>query len=84
MNKCFLCVLMPVIVSGLFGFFTGSLAENFGWSHEAAATAAGLVGFLAAQSFNYVCLLVTVRYRADLRRHARKTRMKGKANGTSV
>jgi uncharacterized membrane protein YgaE (UPF0421/DUF939 family) len=71
-NKCVLCVLTPVVVSGIFGYLAGHVAKDYGLSYSSASTLAGFVGFMSAQTFNFVCLLITTRY-------ARKTRNRRKA-----
>jgi cyanate permease len=65
-KHCIMCILLPILVSGVFGFFAGSTARQMGISHELTSGLAGLVGFLGAQTFNYVCLVLSTRYRKRL------------------
>jgi hypothetical protein len=58
--------MLPVLVSGVFGFFAGSTASQMGIHSDTASFLAGLVGFLGAQAFNYACLVLSARYRKSL------------------
>lgn len=68
-QHCVLCVLFPVVLSGVFGYMAGNVAEQMGANLDLAHTLAGLVGFMAAQAFNFLCILLSTRY------HRRKLRL---------
>jgi hypothetical protein len=68
-QNCVLCVLFPVALSGAFGYLAGSVAEQMGVPLELAHALAGLVGFMGAQAFNFMCILLSTRY------HRRKIRL---------
>lgn len=76
-QHCVLCVLFPVILSGAFGYLAGSVAEQVGVPLELAHALAGLVGFMGAQAFNFMCILLSTRYH---RRKLRLTRNKGQCD----
>lgn len=67
-NRCLICILVPLLISGALGYVSGSVADSLKWSRESASALAGLVGFLGAQAFNYVCLLLATRYSRALKR----------------
>lgn len=64
------CVILPMILSGIIGYFAGNVAKACGLTAELSASLAGFSGFMGAQAFNFVCLLST-RYHATLRRMRR-------------
>lgn len=71
-KHCVFCVLLPVILSGVFGYFAGNTAKEMGVPHDLSSGLAGLVGFMGAQTFNYACLLLSTRYHRRLRGQSKK------------
>jgi hypothetical protein len=72
---CVLCVLAPMLLAGVIGFFAGSIALFAGCKPSTSHTVAGFSGFMGAQAFNYVCLLLTTRYRRGVIRRRVKQRI---------
>jgi len=60
-----------MILSGIIGYFAGNVAKACGLTAELSASLAGFSGFMGAQAFNFVCLLLSTRYHATLRRMRR-------------
>lgn len=67
-RHCVMCVMLPIVLSGAFGYLAGSIATEVGVSHDLSSGIAGLVGFMGAQTFNYVCILLSTRYHKRLRK----------------
>lgn len=62
MKSTVLFHLFLVFLSGIFGALTGSVASQMGIDHSTAGAFAGIIGCMAAQTFNLVCLLLSTRY----------------------
>lgn len=54
--------LLVLFVSGVFGALTGSVTTQLGLDHATSCAFAGLIGFMAAQTFQLICLLFSTRY----------------------
>jgi len=54
--------MLVLFVSGIFGSLTGSVTTQLGLDHAMSCAFAGLIGFMAAQTFQLVCLLFSTRY----------------------
>jgi hypothetical protein len=65
-SKYILFHLLVLFVSGIFGALTGSVTSQLGLDHATSCAFAGLIGFMAAQTFNLVCLLFSTRYQKVL------------------
>lgn len=80
---CVLCVLTPMVLAGLIGFFAGNIALVAGLSPATSHTIAGFSGFMGAQAFKFGCLLLTTRYRRSVIRRKADERQ-ALAGGTNV
>lgn len=65
--NCWVLALIPIFLSGLFGFLAGNLSSNVGLSQSYASTIAGFSGFMGAQMFQYVSIIISQRYRKRFR-----------------
>jgi hypothetical protein len=66
MNSKILFHLFVLFVSGIFGALTGSVTTQMGLDHAMSGAFAGLIGFMAAQTLQLICLLFNTRYQTAL------------------
>lgn len=63
MKSVWLLAVIPVLLSGFFGYLVGGFTAQVGFSANTASTVAGCAGFMGTQLFNFVGMLLTQRYR---------------------
>lgn len=65
--KCWVLALIPVVLSGLFGFLAGNVSSSAGLSQSYSSTIAGFSGFMGAQMFQYASIIISQRYHKRFR-----------------
>ena len=71
-SKCWMCIFIPVALSGVVGFLAGNLCLQLGVSASSSSAIAGFSGFMGAQAFNFTCLLLTSRYNRSKKAECRE------------
>lgn len=67
MKVCWVLALIPVFLSGLFGFLAGNVSSSIGLAPSYASTIAGFSGFMGVQMCQFVSTIISQRYRKRLR-----------------
>lgn len=67
MKACWVLALVPVFLSGLFGYLAGNVSAHIGLPQSYASTIAGFSGFMGAQMFQFVGIVISQRYRQRFR-----------------